>query len=358
MIGIKINNLFEFIDFLHSNIDNFNSYNATIKKAESLGVKRSSIDPHSNFKARMEYDEVQAELDKNLEIIQKNTANPITSKAKELNVCDFKNTPLYSWNGIETNINELKVNFSKKDLPKIFEHKQKYIEYRKNTHKTFLSLSIFFFELDRIVKDLFDYFKESEHNEFEDFEEKPIHVKNIEEAIIGFKDGNSSFVLTEKEFFNLSEIKIQPIAENNLPELPENKKLILFDNEKTINKVHTALKGFFTDRESEFLRALQGEKLDAKLHFPTNQNKLVEVFRRLKYNSYLVSSPKEIKEWLNINFTYLNKRKREQRELNASTIHDILTKGKGEPTKRERINIDWLPYKTHESLNSSNNFDK
>lgn len=139
---------------------------------------------------------------------------------------------------------------------------------------------------------------------------------------------------------------VQPIQSKENEPPPESKRLIVFNGPETIDKIHDALKGFFIDNEDNLLKALQGEALEAKLHFPDNQNKFVEVFKRLKYNGLLTSSPKDIREWLCTNFTYWNNRREAQAPFNASTVHDILTKEKSEPSRKERINIEWLPYKS------------
>ncbi|GAB4471384.1 MAG: hypothetical protein OHK0057_14960 [Thermoflexibacter sp.] len=142
----------------------------------------------------------------------------------------------------------------------------------------------------------------------------------------------------------------QPIVKQK----PEpNGKLITFKNSETIDKIHSELKGYFPNKEAELLKALQGEQLSEFLLFPHNQNKFVEVFKRLKYNGFLLSTPKETKDWICSTFTYQYQKgnKKEVRKFNPSTVHDILTKDKGEPTKKERICIvDWLPYKNYLQL--------
>lgn len=182
MITPKIKALFQFIDYLHSNIDNFNLNNDLIKELELLDEERQKVSSNKTYKEKLRYDEIQADIERKLKILQENTANKITAKAKELNVSDFQdNYPNYGFNGIETDIHQFKKNFSKEDLSEIFKHKQQYIEYRTKTHKTFLSLEWFINELDEITKSLFDFFKDSNENEFEAFETKPIKVNSIDE---------------------------------------------------------------------------------------------------------------------------------------------------------------------------------
>jgi len=213
MITPKIKALFQFIEYLNSNIDNFNLNNDLIKELELLIEERQKVRSKKTFKDKLKYDEVQAEIETKFKILQGNTANLIKEKAKELNVCNFDNEPNYSFNGIETDIRQLKENFSKDDLPEIFKHKQQYIEYRKQTHKTFLSLAFFIDELDEITQSLFDYFKETEQNEFEAFESKAIQVNDIGEAVKLFQSGKFQKFTFPNSFLNPSTIQQQPNIE-------------------------------------------------------------------------------------------------------------------------------------------------
>lgn len=136
----------------------------------------------------------------------------------------------------------------------------------------------------------------------------------------------------------------QPI----LKQKPEpNGKLITFKNSEAIEKIHFELKGYFPNKETELLKALQGELLSEILLFPHNQNKFVEVFRRLKYNGYLLNTDTETKNWICTTFQFVKKGFAEPQPFNESSVWDNLNKGKGEPTKKERICItEWLPYKS------------
>lgn len=183
MITTKIKALFKFIEFLHSNIDNFNNYNDLINELEFLEIEKEKLKPQNNYKDKLKFDVLQVEFETKFHTLTENTANYIKAKAKELDVCNFDNEPDYSFNGIETEIYKLKENFNIEDLPEILKYKNQYIEYRTSTHKTYLSLSFFFNGIDEISKNLFDYFKETEQNEFESFESKAINVNSIEDVI-------------------------------------------------------------------------------------------------------------------------------------------------------------------------------
>jgi hypothetical protein len=178
-----------------------------------------------------------------------------------------------------------------------------------------------------------------------------------------------------RSLFNIYEVKkcLSAVEENPvyakliLPELEEieqntssinrtplvNKRLITFKSVDIIEKLHEELKGYFEGNEQELRKALKGEQVTTKLLFQSNQNKFVELFKRLKYNGYLLSTSKEIENWLCTTFSYTFQKGeiKEVRNFHHSSVHDILTKSKGEPKKTERICIlDWLPYKSHEQL--------
>lgn len=181
-----------------------------------------------------------------------------------------------------------------------------------------------------------------------------LKVNSNEEIVKGFKQGQTKFILPNS-FLNSSTIQQQPNIEpppqqSEKPKPKLNEALISFSSTEIIDKLHNELKGYFQGKEAELKKALQGEQLKEFLLFPHNGNKFVEVFKRLKYNVFLLNKPKETNDWICSTFTYQYQKgnKKEVREFNASTVHDILTKDKGEPTKKERICIvDWLPYKSH-----------
>jgi len=196
MINDRIKALFNFIEFLYSNIENFKQYDEIINELYLLDIQRNNFRAKSNFTEKLKYDEIQTEIKDKFNIIQKNIIIPIKSKATELNVCNFENEPLFNFYGVETEIHNLKENFSKDDVAVINNYKNKYLEYRTKTKgEAFFSLGFFFSDLDEILKNFFDFFKESNENEFEAFETKIIQVNDISEAISIFNKGHKKFII-------------------------------------------------------------------------------------------------------------------------------------------------------------------
>lgn len=182
MITDKIKALFQYIDFLHSNIDNFSQYEGVVQELHELDVQRKELQPEKNFIQKKKFDEIQQLISEKFELIREGVLLPVKNKAIELNVCDFRQEPIYSWYGVESDIRKLKESFSENDLNEIFTAKNKYIEFRKKTVSSMKFTGFFVGELDEVSKLIFDFFKETEQNEFEAFETKTIQVGSIQEA--------------------------------------------------------------------------------------------------------------------------------------------------------------------------------
>ncbi len=149
--------------------------------------------------------------------------------------------------------------------------------------------------------------------------------------------------------------------EPDLPELPV--KLIIFDSLETINLVHDELKRYFPSKESELMKALNGERLAEKILFPHRGNMLIEVFRRLIYNGRLINNLTEVRNWICLNFTYRYKKGDIEKvaSFKESTVYDVL-KGKPgtEPSKHKRLlsNLEWLPHKSKNQLDTETHQEK
>lgn len=148
----------------------------------------------------------------------------------------------------------------------------------------------------------------------------------------------------------------QPIAKQK-PVLIS--KSITFKNNEIIEKLHSELIGYFPEQEDELLKALRGEQLNQILLFPHNQNKFVEVFRRLKYNGFILNKDKQVMNWICTTFQFIKKGNTEPQPFKENSVWDNLNKGKGEPTKKERICItEWLPYKSPSQLKEETKNEK
>lgn len=204
MISTKINLLFQFIDFLHSNIETFNKYNPLIEELILLKNKCSELNPNKNYKEKKEYDYLSSQLNEKFDYLSSCTASLIKKKAIELDICNSFDTPIFYFNGIEEEIDIFKKNFEENDKKVIIDFKRKYIDYRSNTHKTFLSMGFFFSSLDELTKRLFDFFKDTDENEFSSFEDEEINVNSLEDVAHGLmenKGKNVKFIVPNESIF-------------------------------------------------------------------------------------------------------------------------------------------------------------
>jgi hypothetical protein len=199
MITEKIKALFQFIDYLHSNIENFKQYDEVLNELHLLGKERDKVRAKKTFNDKLRYDEVQAELVGKLETITQSVAQPLKAKATELEICSFHGNGQSLHVG-EGDVEELKRTFDKDDLPTIFDTKRKYIDFRKRTHSTYYSLDFFFRELDELLKYLSDFFKENEDDEFESFTEKPMQADNLLHAAELLENGHNNVNIPYSSF--------------------------------------------------------------------------------------------------------------------------------------------------------------
>jgi hypothetical protein len=217
MITPKIKALFQFIDYLHNNIEYFNQYKALINELVLLHEERMLIKPMSNYREKLKLDEVLEHWLPNYKKLQNNTANLISAKAIELNLGNFDDELFLFTSEIGDEIDQLKRNFSKDDLSEIFTRKSQYLEFRKNDYCDFFTLFLFFEELDMNTKVLFGFFKEpSDPNEFEAFETKVVQIdkkekggklltKHIEQNPFDpqLQKGLKELIKSNKEAFNI-----------------------------------------------------------------------------------------------------------------------------------------------------------
>jgi hypothetical protein len=201
-IGKRVQNLFNFIDFLHSNIDNFKSYDNIIQNLYSLDKQRNALKPENNFKEKLKYDEVQNELEQKFKIIDNNIIQKIKEKTIKFDIFEWNDTDTI-WHNHISDIRKLKKNFTSSDVQLIIKQKEKYLQFRKRTNEVYFCKN-FFTYLDRTLKELFDYFNESNINEFESFESKPLKLNNMNDLIQVLK---SKVDFGELEY-NDNEIKI------------------------------------------------------------------------------------------------------------------------------------------------------
>jgi hypothetical protein len=164
MITSRIKALFQFIEFLHSNIENFNQYKDLINELVLLNKERLQLKPENNFKDKLRLNKSWAEYEPKFKNLQDDLINPIKAKAIDLNLCSFgdNNFPHFI-DGIGDDILRLRENIQDEYLPEILKLRGYYIEYKENTHLLLLmAFPDFFKGLGRIAEYLFDFFNDND----------------------------------------------------------------------------------------------------------------------------------------------------------------------------------------------------
>lgn len=306
MITPKIQNLFHFIEFLHSNIENFNRYESKKNELYLLAKERQKLNPNKNFAEKLEYDKIQLQIKNKHKVFQDNIIQPIKDKANELSICNPDESPTL-WNYNISEILELKENFENEDLPVIFNHKNKYIEYRTKTKgEAFFGLGFFFDDLDQVLKELFNYFNETEQNEFEGFETKAIRVNYITEAVELLKQGHKVSLpinlLNNPEEQPQSTVE-QPKTQNDTKHQPKIKSPFSVMEWATIFYYADETKllpnnRFIGERMKEFM-----SKHEVDTTFPNFKNKVSEAKKRINAkNDYPINKLKLIIPFLKENY--------------------------------------------------------
>ena len=191
MIPLKIQALFDFIDFLDKNKATYiDKYIPLCNELKELDEQRSVLKPNENYKDKHSYDEIQRQIKEKFEPITENIYKPITSKLKELGIWLGDDVYTSIWNNNISEISNFKRSFSEEDTQIVFQYKQKYLSFRTETNNDFLCLSFVFSNLDEIMKELFDYFKNTEENEFDSFETKTIEVGDFSEIAKNIKENS------------------------------------------------------------------------------------------------------------------------------------------------------------------------
>ena len=189
MIPQKIQALFDFIDFLDLRKNEFiEKYIPLCNELSELDKQRSKLNPRGNYKDKQSYENIQKKIEEKFEPITENIYKPITNKLRELGIWSGDDVYTSIWNNNISEIEDFKRNFNPEDIELVFHYKQKYLLFRSETNNDFLCLSFVFSNLDEIFKVLFDFFKDTNENEFDSFEAKTIELNDFGEIAKSLKE--------------------------------------------------------------------------------------------------------------------------------------------------------------------------
>jgi hypothetical protein len=158
MVTEKIQNLFKFIDFLHSNIKVYESLNPKIDQYYNLCKEKNKY-YNKGYHEQKKYDKLQVEVNKVRDAIKNETVLKIINKANNLGL--HFNDDIFSIDFDE--IQKLKKIAVDEDLEIIELHKLKYLEFRKKSTKVVSFFQVWTFEdLDEDLLRLFEYFSKNQ----------------------------------------------------------------------------------------------------------------------------------------------------------------------------------------------------
>ncbi|MBL7766990.1 MAG: hypothetical protein JNJ58_12890 [Chitinophagaceae bacterium] len=176
MIPDKVNNLFQFIEFLHSNIENFNNLEGVLNELNFLEKEKSKLKPQDNYKDKIKCDELNIQIKDKGKVVDERIIEPIMNKVNELSIWKWGDIlTVRSWNIAD--IKRLISNFSHDDKEEIDLYASKYSEFKNQVNIQGL-LSSTLGELDKILKELFGYFVDKFESEFEEDETNVMPIES------------------------------------------------------------------------------------------------------------------------------------------------------------------------------------
>lgn len=184
--------LFNFIDFLHSNIDNFNHYLDEIydMNREALFINTSA----THFEEVRESKDSLKEIDEKWNVIFKNIVSPIKEKVAELDVFNWfkpetllkKHMPLVS---------RLSNNCKDQDSELILKAKKQYIQYTNEVNPYVIKQTDLVFKyLNKVMLVVAEDFREEN--------DLSIYTEELRMAIT-FQELNEEILIREQRFFSL-----------------------------------------------------------------------------------------------------------------------------------------------------------
>lgn len=180
-----------------------------------------------------------------------------------------------------------------------------------------------------------------------DFVQKRVHPNEQVrlEKIVNWLERNRQFLHSKAynqfDVEDAVEVPFESVTKNDTPP-PPNRTIIMDPLFAII--LCEKLNCFFEGQETQLYNLLIKDESQDRLVFNRNLNTLVELFKRLRYNSKIsVASFEELAQWIEKHFAIRNKQK-EVIHLKIDTISQVLRKTKAEPTKAQRILLEVAEY--------------
>jgi hypothetical protein len=211
MIPQRIHALFDFIDYLNNNKREYiEKYVPLCHELKNLHNQRNELRPNENYKDKRQNDNLQNFIKEKYLPIISNVYTPISTKLSELKIWSGDETYASIWNNNYSAISDFKENFRSEDIEQVMQYKQKYLSFRRETDTDFFCLTFALHSLDEILKELFEFFKDTDENEFDRFETKTIKVNSVKEAVNGLIESNGKNVKFSIPFKTLYDAPMEP----------------------------------------------------------------------------------------------------------------------------------------------------
>ncbi|MDF2517355.1 MAG: hypothetical protein K0R59_2651 [Sphingobacterium sp.] len=239
MITKEIQNIFEFIDFLDSNKkDYIRKYLSICEELEKLIRQRNQLKPHNNYRDKQQYDVLQKEIGPKFDILLSNIYHPVMDKLTELKIWSGDQEKSSISNNISSAATNFKSTFESDDVPIVIIYKNKYLNFRKETNSNFLTLELVFSLLDRGLKELFDYFKDSDEDDFDVSIAEVIECNSLEEAIRLHQENPS-----QNKRFSIPSLNVPNAANQNSGQIIEIDRydMLIHPLKKTKNSLEEAI---------------------------------------------------------------------------------------------------------------------
>ncbi|WP_250255692.1 hypothetical protein [Chryseobacterium sp. Marseille-Q3244] len=133
MVTERVKHIFYFIDFLHSNIENFNKQERLLDEIAELRKIYNDLDPKTNFEHKFERERIAEKGNKLIGIFHRECKNTINEKINELEITDIPNIGNDHFYHIGEFIILVETRkYDKEDVKLIIEAKEKYVSILEN----------------------------------------------------------------------------------------------------------------------------------------------------------------------------------------------------------------------------------
>ncbi|HUH19389.1 hypothetical protein [Albibacterium sp.] len=277
MIPEGIQAIFDFVDYLDSRKQVLiEKFIPLCEELEELRVSKNKLKPESNYREKRQYDILQTEIELKFEPLMTDVYQPITGKLKELGIWSGDHVFTSIENNISASTSAFKNCFHDIDIDKVNQYKKKYLSFRNDTNSNFLTLQFVFSGLDEALKELFDFFNDTDDFELEALEHKVIECSSIEDALILYNKNpteNIRFAFPSIDNLNVSKNReVNKVTSSNLSELSMliesfRKKMSVPIVEVTRTSFDEAL-----HRVNSLKQIIENEDAYKLFNYPDNQN--------------------------------------------------------------------------------------